>query len=152
MNKLFRFTATILLVVTWSYAAVLPAQAQERSQADDSPSATDVLRSVRSILITTRSVYFKPATLENELLKRPEFEQWGLVITREKRRPDLIIEVDRKLFTSSFVYIAIDARTNRVLMSGRVNSIGGTVEGKITDDFIKRMKQIRPVTGHALTK
>jgi len=104
---------------------------------------TDVLRSARSIFILTKSVYFKPATLENALLKKDEFQQWSLTITREKADADLIIEVDRKLFTTSFVYSVIDPRNKRVLTSGRVNSIGGTVEGKISDSFIKRMRQVR---------
>jgi hypothetical protein len=53
---------------------------------------------------------------------------------------DLVIEVGRKLFTTSFVYSVIDTKTNRVVASGRVNSIGGTVEGKITDSLIKKPK------------
>ncbi len=108
-----------------------------------SASPTDVLRSAQSIFIRTKSVYFKSATLENALLKKDEFQQWGLAITREKADADLIIEVDRKLFTTSFVYSVIDPRNKRVLASGRVNSIGGTVEGKISDSFIKRMRQVR---------
>jgi hypothetical protein len=43
------------------------------------------------------------------------------------------------------VYSVIDTKTNRVIASGRVNSIGGTVEGKITDSFIEKMKAARVV-------
>jgi hypothetical protein len=142
-----RIAATILLVSAWLYIAV-PAQAQHLSETDDAKAA-EILRSAHSIFIATESGYFNPATLENELLKRPEFEEWGLVITRNADQADLMIEVDRKLFTTSFVYSVIERRTTRVLDSGRVNSIGGTVEGKICESFIKRMKQIRPLTSTA---
>lgn len=108
-----------------------------------SASPPNVLRSARAIFIRTKSVYFKPVTLENALLKKDEFQQWGLTITREEADADLIIEVDRKLFTTSFVYSVIDPRSKRVLASGRVNSVGGTVEGKISHSFIKRMRQVR---------
>ncbi|HEY0385295.1 MAG TPA: hypothetical protein VGC64_04760 [Pyrinomonadaceae bacterium] len=107
------------------------------------PTPADVLRAAQTIFIQTKTVYFKPATLENALLQRTEFQDWGLVITREKTDADLIIEVDRKLFTTSFVYSVLDPRNNRVVASGRVNSIGGTVEGKISDSFIKRLRQVR---------
>jgi hypothetical protein len=103
----------------------------------------DVLRAARTIYIRTNTVFFKPATLENGLLRRDEFQQWGLSITREEAEADLIIEVDRKLFTSAFVFSVIDPHAKKVVASGKVNSLGGTVEGKITDSFIKRMRQVR---------
>ena len=118
--------------------------ARNNSQSEAArPTPADVLRSAQTIFIQTKTVYFKPATLENALLQRVEFQDWGLVITREKTDADLIIEVDRKLFTTSFVYSVLDPRNNRVVSSGRVNSIGGTVEGKISDSFIKRLRQVR---------
>jgi hypothetical protein len=102
-----------------------------------------VLRSAQTIFIRSNSVYFKAETLENSLLQQDEFQQWGLVITRDENDADLIIEVGRKLFTSSFIYSVIDPRNKRVVASGRVNSIGGTVEGKITESFMKKLRTVR---------
>lgn len=107
------------------------------------PSPNDVLRSAQTIFIRSKSVYFKPSTLENSLLQQDEFQQWGIAITREESDADLIIEVGRKAFTTSFIYSVIDPRHKRVVASGRVNSIGGTVEGKITDSFMKKMRSVR---------
>jgi hypothetical protein len=101
------------------------------------------LRSAQTIYIKTRSIYFKPATLENSLLQNEEFQQWGIAITRDAADADLIIEVDRKLFTTSFVYSVIDPAHNRLLASGRVNSIGGTVEEKISDSLVKKLRAAR---------
>jgi hypothetical protein len=109
-------------------------------------SPNDVLRSTQTIFIRSQSVYFKASTLENSLLQQEEFQQWGLVITRDEADADLIIEVGRKVFTTSFIYSVIDPRNRRVITSGRVNSIGGTVEGKITDSFMKKLRSARQVT------
>jgi hypothetical protein len=85
------------------------------------------------------------------LLQQEEFQQWGLVITREESDADLIIEVGRKVFTTSFIYSVIDPKNKRVVASGRVNSIGGTVEGKITSSFMKKLRSVRatPVSSPA---
>lgn len=104
------------------------------------PSPNEVLRSAQTIFIRSNSVYFKAETLENSLLQQDEFQAWGLVITRDENDADLIIEVGRKLFTSSFIYSVLDPRNKRVVASGRVNSIGGTVEGKITDSLMKKLR------------
>ena len=115
------------------------------------PSPNDVLRKAQTIFIRSKSVYFKATTLENSLLQQEDFQEWGLVITREESDADLIIEVGRKLFTSSFIYSVLDPRNKRVVASGRVNSIGGTVEGKITSSFMKKLRSVRqtPVSNPA---
>ena len=109
------------------------------------PSPVDVLRSAQTIFIRTKSAYFKPAALEQALLDRNEFQAWNMFISRDETDADLIIEVDRKLFTNRFVYSVIDPHTNRVLLSGKIGSLGGTVEGQIANGFVKRLQRFRPL-------
>lgn len=116
------------------------------------PSPNEVLRSAQTIYIRSKSSYFKVQGLENSLLQQDEFQDWGLVITREESDADLIIEVSRKLFTTSFIYSVLDPRNKRVVASGRVNSIGGTVEGKITDSFMKKLRSVRQAPASNPTK
>jgi len=116
------------------------------------PSPNQVLRSAQTIFIRSNSVYFKASTLENLLLQQDEFQEWGLVITREESDADLVIEVGRKVFTTSFIYSVLDPRNKRVIASGRVNSIGGTVEGKITSSFMKKLRSARQVPVSTPTK
>ena len=130
--------ACVLLSLT-----LVSAKPKNQPQSQARPSPNEVLRSAQTIFIRSKSVYFKPSTLENSLLQQEEFQQWGLVITREESDADLIIEVGRKLFTSSFIYSVLDPRNKRVVASGRVNSIGGTVEGKITSSFMKKLRSVR---------
>jgi hypothetical protein len=124
---------------------------QEPQTEASRPTPNEVLRNAQTIFVRSKSVYFKASTLENSLLQQDEFQQWGLVITREESDADLIIEVGRKVFTTSFIYSVIDPKNKRVVASGRVNSIGGTVEGKITSSFMKKLRSVRamPVSNPA---
>lgn len=140
-------TASVLLIACGLViAAVHFAEANQKPQGEAARSdAHDLLRSAQRIFIRTKSVYFKPAALEQALLDREEFQDWGFVISREESDAELIIEVDRKLFTNRFVYSLIDPKTQRVLLAGKIGSLGGTVEGQIADGFIKRLRKIRPL-------
>ena len=138
----------VLLVVCGCIfaAAVQYASAGQNPQAEAARSdANDLLRSAQRIFIRTKTVYFKPAALEQALLDREEVQEWGFMISREELDAELIIEVDRKLFTNRFVYSVIDPKTQRVLLAGKIGSLGGTVEGQIADGFIKRLRKIRPL-------
>lgn len=103
-----------------------------------------ILRNAKLIYIRKKSVYFKAPELENELRKRPEFQRWGLAITRNEADADLIIEVGRKVFTTRFIYTVIDPRTDIVVTTGKLSSLGGTLATKIAKRFIKQMQQVRP--------
>lgn len=133
----------ILIIVLCLFTPLALASANSTQDEPARLSPNEVLRSAQTIFIRSKSVYFKASTLENSLLQQDGFQQWGLVITRDESDADLIIEVGRKVFTTSFIYSVIDPRHKRVVASGRVNSIGGTVEGKITDSFMKKLRAAR---------
>ncbi|HEX8128031.1 MAG TPA: hypothetical protein VF527_02950 [Pyrinomonadaceae bacterium] len=133
-----------------SVSAASAGQNTESAAARTSPAET--LRAAQIIFIRTKSAYFKPAALEQELLDRSEVQQWGLVISRDETDADLIIEVDRKLFTNKFVYSVLDPRTNRVLLSGKIGSLGGTVEKQIANGFVKRIQPFRAYGAPAQTR
>ncbi len=82
------------------------------------------------------------SVVEAKLQKRAEFSQMGLVITRDFESADLILELEHDVFTK-YVYTAIDRRTNIVLASGKLSSLGGTVAGKVAKRFLKQMLQAR---------
>jgi hypothetical protein len=102
-----------------------------------------VLRTAQTIYIYGKSVYFKAPALEQALLNREEFQDWGLAVSRDVSDSDLIIEVNRKSFTNMFTYSVIERRTNRVLAGGKIGSLGGSVEGQIADSFIKKLRRAR---------
>ena len=140
-----RSLGVLLIAFGFIIAPVQFVSATQNPQAEAArASANDLLRSAQRIFIRTKSVYFKPAALEQALLDREEFQRWGFVISREESDAELIIEVDRKLFTNRFVYSVIDPKTQRVLLAGKIGSLGGTVEGQIANGFCKRLQRIRP--------
>ena len=141
----FKLTTCLLLVAGFfTFAAAAPLVAQTAPQpAPARPDPYDALRSARTVFIRSKSVYFKAEALEQSLVNRGEFQDWGLAVTRYESDADLVIEVSRKLFTNRFLYNVIDRRANRVLLGGRVGSLGGTVEGQIADSFIKKLRRVR---------
>lgn len=66
----------------------------------------------------------------------------GLVITRDFEVADVILELHHDRFTK-YVYTAIDRKTNMVLASGKLSSLGGTVAGKVAKRFLKQVMQAR---------
>ena len=130
----------LIFVLLISTASIAPGQTFTDAPITD---AATVLRRAKLIYVRKKTVYIEAPELENELRKRPEFQRWGLAITRNEVDADLIIEVGRKVFTR-FVYTVIDPRTNIVVMSGKLSSLGGTLSTKIAKRFIEQMQRVRP--------
>jgi hypothetical protein len=125
----------------------LPGSVQDSDSTIAAPPLTDpatILRNAKLIYVRKKSVYFKAQEFENELIKRPEFQRWGMAITRNEADADLIIEVGRKVFTTKFVYTVIDPRTDIIVTTGKLSSLGGTLATKIAKRFIKQVQLVRP--------
>jgi len=101
-----------------------------------------ILRSVKTIYVKSSSIFVGVAVVEDKLRKRKEFQQLGLAITRDEKEADLILELRHDVFTM-YVYTAIDPRTNVVVATGKLSSLGGTVAGKVAKRFMKQMMQAR---------
>lgn len=110
--------------------------------------SSESLRSARTIFIMSRSRFFNPNDLVNDLLKQPEFSQMGLTITKNRNAADLVIEVDRLVFTTEFPYVVVDPKNNTVVASGEVNSLFGTASAKIARAFTKQLKAARLATAN----
>jgi hypothetical protein len=104
----------------------------------------DILRTARTLHIATRSMYFTPETLEKELVKQKDFEKLGLMLVRDTRLADLLISIDRPLFTYTFTYSVTDSKTSIVLDSGKITAIdGGAAAGKIAKQLVSKWAKIR---------
>jgi hypothetical protein len=136
-----RYFGAGALVFVLLISNALIAHGQTIKDAPITDSAT-VLRQAKLIFVRKKTVFIEAPELENELRKRPEFQRWGLAITRNEADADLIIEVGRKVFTR-FVYTVIDPRTHIVVMSGKLSSLGGTLSTKIAKRFIEQMQRVR---------
>jgi hypothetical protein len=145
--------ALFLFVVLELYACTVTSIAQEKSRTvPSSVAATESLTNPASVLSTARTLYVRSRTvlvktevIESELQKRSELKQAGLVLTHDNTAADLIMEVRRSNFTTEYPYVVIDARTQVVVASGKVNSLFGTAAAKIAKGFAKQLQKTRAV-------
>jgi hypothetical protein len=143
----------VLAICIASFVLCLAAQAGDKAEKDEpeivAPGAIETLRVAQTLVIKTKTNFFQPATLQQELLHREGFVKSGIQITVDDSKADLILEVTRKRFTTKFPYVVSDGHKGTLLLSGEVNSFGGTVEGKIADHLTKQLSSARaPGTGN----
>ncbi len=97
----------------------------------------------RRVFVKSEALLVRGAVVEEKLMKRPEFKQLNLVITRDRNDADIVLELRHDLLTK-YVYSAVDVRTDTVLAGGKVSSLGGTVAGKVAKRFCKQLLQGHP--------
>lgn len=103
-----------------------------------------ILRAARTISVSSMTMFLKPDQLEDELRKRPEFEAMGLAIVKDPTKADLMIALDRPVFTYTFTYSMSSADTRVVVMSGKVIAFDGNFAApRIAKDLIKRFRAAR---------
>ena len=69
--------------------------------------------------------------LEKELMKRPEWKQFGLTLGRYKESADLYVEIGfipMSLITHRYVYRIYDRRSGAVIAAGETTSWGSLAE------------------------
>lgn len=113
------------------------------------PRPADAIQSMKNaklIFVRSHSLLVGQSVIESKLRNRKEFQQFGLMITRDEAAADLILEVKHDVFTK-YVFTAIDPWTNVVVASGKLSSLGGTVAGKVAKRFMKQMMRARTQPG-----
>lgn len=104
--------------------------------------AIESMKNAKLIFVRSHSLLVGQSVIEGKLRNRKEFQQFGLMITRDEAAADLILEVKHDVFTK-YVFTAIDPWTNVVVASGKLSSLGGTVAGKVAKRFMKQMVKAR---------
>lgn len=107
------------------------------------PERQVVLARAQSVYFDSHTHFVKNEELEKALLKHPDFDKLQLEATRDLRRADLIVEVQRAAFQNNFPYSIIDRKTKLVVAAGEVNSLGGTVYGKVASQLVNKIKEAR---------
>ena len=97
----------------------------------------------RKVFVRSKALLVRAAVVENKLMKRAEFNQLGLALTRNEADADIILELRHDVLTK-YVYSAVDVRTQTVIAGGKVSSLGGTVAGKVAKRFLKQLAQGHP--------
>jgi len=93
---------------------------------------------------TCKVEQFSDGLLEREFVKQADYRTLGLALVKDPRVADLVITIDRPLFTYTFTYGITDSKTSVVLDTGKVTAIdGNSAAGKIAKQMIARLKALR---------
>ena len=123
------------------FCAALAAGMTQKNPEETSNRA--LLAKARKIFVVSHTIYARKEELEKGLLKRKELEEWGIQVTNNRTDADLILTVKRAAFQNNFPYTVTDRATGTVVFGGEVNSLLGTVPGKIAAAIVKKLKAAR---------
>jgi hypothetical protein len=124
--------------------------AAEKSARIASKSPRSLLSRAQTVFVESNTSYFEAIQLQNALRKRSEFEAWEMAIIDgwDKRSiADIIVEVDRPLFTFTFTYKITDRSNGILLTSGKVSAFDGDAAAPLLAERI--VEDIKKARGEA---
>jgi hypothetical protein len=107
------------------------------------PDNKELITKARSYYVETDSFYMKREALESSLLGQKEFKAWDLQVTGRKDLADMVVRVKRVPFSNHFSYTVTDNNTDTIVMAGKVDSLAGTVYGRIAKEIVEKMVSLR---------
>ena len=131
--------------------------AEEKRAAEESAriaetSPNTLLSRSRILYIDSDTSFFEAVQLQNALRKHPEVVTWQMAMVDgwDKRNiADLIIDIDRPLFTYTFTYKITHRSTGIVLATGKVTAFDGNAAApklaeRIIEEFRKARGEVKP--------
>ena len=134
-NRIINLVLLSLLAVNSILFLTTTASAQSVVATSERPARTVASRRV---FVRSKSLLVRGAVVEDKLLRRPEFKELNLVITRDAADADIILELRHDLLTM-YVFTVVDVRTQTVIAGGKLSSLGGTMAGKVAKRFVQEM-------------
>ena len=128
------------LLLTLILATFTAAVAQQNPQL---PHNKELVSRARSFYVQSDTFYMKREALESSLLGQKEFKAWDLQITGNETLADMVIRVKRVPFSNHFSYTVTDRATDTIVMAGKVDSLAGTVYGRIAKEIVDKMVVLR---------
>lgn len=113
--------------------------------AETSPKA--LLRRARLVFVDSDTSFFEPVQLQNALRKRDEFDAWQMAIIddwQKRNVADVIISIDRPLFTYTFTYKITSRGNSIVLATGKITAFDANdAAPKLAQRIMEEMKIAR---------
>lgn len=85
------------------------------------------LKNAKTVFIHSKTSFLTVDTLDRALALQKDWPKLGLTIVADQRVADLLIEIDRPLFTYVHTFVLLDKKTSIVLASGKVTAFDGTI-------------------------
>lgn len=109
-----------------------------------------IVKNAMTIFIHSKTSFLTVDTLDRALVLQKLWPQLGLTIVQDQRVADLLIEIDRPLFTYVHTFVISDKKTSIVLDSGKVTAFDGTIaSGGLAKDIVRFFAAARLPTGKA---
>jgi mono/diheme cytochrome c family protein len=106
--------------------------------------SSDLLRSARTVFVMSNTVYLRPESLENALRGRADFQSLDIAIVKDRKAADLLIDLNRPLFTFDFTYSVTHRPSSRLITSGKVTAFDGNgAAPKIAKELVKQIQSAR---------
>jgi len=104
------------------------------------------LAKARTLRVTTKTTFFNPFVLQKELLDNMEFRLLGLSVVNGYKGGELLVTVNRPLFTYDWTYSVSDSHTGIVLATGKVTAMDGARAAKgIAKKLVQEFEKARAV-------
>lgn len=121
------------------------AEKESAKVAETSPKA--LLRRTRTVYVESGTSFFEPVQLQNALRNRSEVDAWEMAILDgyDKRQvADVLVEIDRPLFTYTFTYKVTHRATGILLATGKVTAFDGNAAApKLARKIVEEIKKAR---------
>ncbi|HEV7521332.1 MAG TPA: hypothetical protein VGP89_09555 [Candidatus Angelobacter sp.] len=129
--------------ISFPYLDLIDFQRRLRSAELEIAGQQKLVTKARSFYVDTDTFYMKREALESSLLGQAEFKAWDLQVTGKKELADMVVRVKRIPFSNHFSYTVTDRDTETIVMAGKVDSLAGTVYGRIAKEIVEKMVRLR---------
>ena len=103
-----------------------------------------MIKEAKTIYIHSKTAFLTVDTLDRALALQKDWSKLGLTIVQDQRVADLLVELDRPLFTYVHTFVIVDKRTSVLLGSGKVTAFDGTIaSGGLAKDIVKIFAAVR---------
>ena len=113
-------------------------QVSQATAAIANSSPAQILKSAKNICVQSKTSFLTVDTLDRALVLQKDWSSLGLTLVQDPRVADLLIQLDRPLFTYVHTFVIVDKKTSIVLGSGKVTAFDGTAaSGTLAKDIVK---------------
>jgi hypothetical protein len=105
----------------------LNAQGPKSSAAIASADPKQILKEVKTVYLHSKTMFLTVDTVDRDLLLEKDWGKLGLTIVSDRQVADVVIEIDRPVFTYVHTWVMTDKRTSIVLGSGKQTAYDGTI-------------------------
>jgi hypothetical protein len=86
------------------------------------PSAADVLKTAKTIYVHSFTGFIKDPAFIAELMKNPDFNEWGWSFTKDRESADIVLEVERLPYVIKFAFKVYSIKHGIIIASGNTHT------------------------------